>query len=64
MQMSSKSPLFFWLLKEKKKNWSFKSEAGIYEVPVPLAEARPADVNSYAKRGPEVSVCYLFWKSL
>lgn len=64
MQMSCKSPLFFWLLKGEKKKRSFKSEAGIYKVPVPLAEAQAADVNSYAKRGPEVSVCYLLWKSL
>lgn len=31
MQMSSECPLFFWLLKKKKKIPSFKSEAGIYE---------------------------------
>lgn len=49
MQMSSKFPLFFWLLK-KKKNQSFKSEAGIYEARLLLA-AGPADVNSHAKRG-------------
>lgn len=40
MQMSSKLPLFFWLLKGGKKNQSFKSEAGIYKVPLPLAEAQ------------------------
>ena len=39
MQMSSKFPLFFGLLKRKKKNQSFKSEAGIYEVPVATGEA-------------------------
>lgn len=40
MQMSSKLPLFFWLLKWGGKNRSFKSEAGIYKVPLPLAEAQ------------------------
>lgn len=40
MQMSSKFPLFFCLLK-KKKNQSFKSEAGIYGAPVAAPRLGP-----------------------
>ena len=40
----------------RKKNQSFKSEAGIYEVPVATGRGSACEVNSYAKRGPEVSV--------
>lgn len=56
MQMSSKHPLFFWILKKKKI--SFKSEGALSKPQLPLAVASAeVGADSHAK-GP-VKPCYL-----